>query len=168
MRRTSSCSRAASRRRSKSKSLPNGNRIHGASTRTACPARTRNAARERAWLHADRTADRGRDLRGRRDHRVYAQRRFDPPTRCVGGTYARVVGGGKRTRSDSSDAIDSDTPMPTGTMERQVTMGGREWRVEIKVTDTSNPWLRRADIGWRTPKRLKRRSNRLTGFVGRY
>src|SRR4249920_527233 len=30
----------------------------------------------------------------------------------------------------------SDTPMPTGTTDRQVTMGGRDWSVEVRVSDT--------------------------------
>ncbi len=36
--------------------------------------------------------------------------------------------------------------MPTGTVDRQVTMGDRDWRVEVRISDTVNPWLRRADI----------------------
>jgi general secretion pathway protein I len=62
----------------------------------------------------------------------------------------------------------SDTPMPTGTVGRQVTMGGREWRVQVKVTDTSNPWLRRADIQVAHAETPDASLETLTGFVGRY
>jgi general secretion pathway protein I len=62
----------------------------------------------------------------------------------------------------------SDTPMPTGTVGRQVTMGGREWRVQVKVTDTSNPWLRRADIEVAHAETPDASLETLTGFVGRY
>jgi general secretion pathway protein I len=62
----------------------------------------------------------------------------------------------------------SDTPMPTGTVGRQVSMGGREWRVQVKVTDTSNPWLRRADIRVAHAETPDASLETLTGFVGRY
>jgi len=62
----------------------------------------------------------------------------------------------------------SDTPMPTGTVGRQVSMGGREWRVQVKVTDTSNPWLRRADIQVAHAETPDASLETLTGFVGRY
>lgn len=62
----------------------------------------------------------------------------------------------------------SDSPMPTGTVGRQVTMGGREWRVQVKVTDTSNPWLRRADIQVAHAETPDASLESLTGFIGRY
>jgi general secretion pathway protein I len=62
----------------------------------------------------------------------------------------------------------SDAPMPTGTVGRQVTMGGREWRVQVKVTDTSNPWLRRADIQVAHAETPDASLETLTGFIGRY
>ncbi len=62
----------------------------------------------------------------------------------------------------------SDTPMPTGTTDRQVTMGGRDWRVEIRVSDTVNPWLRRADIGVYHAETPEASLETLTGFIGRY
>jgi general secretion pathway protein I len=61
-----------------------------------------------------------------------------------------------------------DTPIPTGTNKREVTMGGREWRVEVKITDTTNPLLRRADIGIARADNPDAAIGSLTGFVGRY
>jgi len=62
----------------------------------------------------------------------------------------------------------SDTPMPTGTVDRQVTMGGRDWRVEVRVSETVNPWLRRADIGVSQAGTPESSLESLTGFIGRY
>jgi general secretion pathway protein I len=62
----------------------------------------------------------------------------------------------------------SDTPMPTGTVDRQVTMGGRDWRVEIRISETVNPWLRRADIGVSHLDAPESSLESLTGFIGRY
>ena len=62
----------------------------------------------------------------------------------------------------------SDTPMPTGTVDRQVTMGGRDWRVEVRVSETVNPWLRRADIGVSHTDTPESSLESLTGFIGRY
>ena len=62
----------------------------------------------------------------------------------------------------------SDTPMPTGTVDRQVTMGGRDWRVEIRISETVNPWLRRADIGVSHLDSPESSLESLTGFIGRY
>jgi general secretion pathway protein I len=62
----------------------------------------------------------------------------------------------------------SETPMPTGTVDRQVTMGGREWRVEVRISDTVNPWLRRADIGVAHAATPEASLESLTGFIGRY
>ncbi len=64
--------------------------------------------------------------------------------------------------------LNSDTPMPTGTSEHQVSMGGREWRVEIRILDTSNPWLRRADIDVAHGETPDATIQSLTGFIGRY
>ena len=62
----------------------------------------------------------------------------------------------------------SETPMPTGTLDRQVTMGGRDWRVEVRISDTVNPWLRRADIGVAHAETPEASLESLTGFIGRY
>lgn len=64
--------------------------------------------------------------------------------------------------------VNSDTPMPTGTTDHQVTMGGRDWRVEIRVSETVNPWLRRADIGVSHAETPEASLESLTGFIGRY
>jgi general secretion pathway protein I len=64
--------------------------------------------------------------------------------------------------------LNSDSPMPTGTVGRQVTMAGREWRVDVKVTDTTNPWLRRADILVAHAESPEEPLQSLTGFIGRY
>jgi general secretion pathway protein I len=62
----------------------------------------------------------------------------------------------------------TDAPVPTGTTTRDVTMAGRDWRVEVKITDTTNPLLRRADIGVARADKPDASLESLTGFVGRY
>ena len=62
----------------------------------------------------------------------------------------------------------SDTPMPTGTVGRQVAMGGRDWHVDVRISDTSNPWLRRADIQVAHAETPDASLGSLTGFIGRY
>ena len=61
-----------------------------------------------------------------------------------------------------------DTPLPTGTNARQVTMGGREWRVEVRISDTTNPLLRRADVQVAHAESPTASLGSMTGFVGRY
>ncbi len=61
-----------------------------------------------------------------------------------------------------------DAPIPTGTNTRERTMGGREWRLEVKISDTTNPLLRRADIGVARADNPEASLESLTGFVGRY
>jgi general secretion pathway protein I len=62
----------------------------------------------------------------------------------------------------------ADAPIPTGTTTRDVTMAGRDWRVEVKISDTTNPLLRRADIGVARADKPEASLESLTGFVGRY
>ena len=62
----------------------------------------------------------------------------------------------------------TDVPTPTGTNARQVTMGGRDWRVEVKISDTTNPLLRRADIGVARATTPDASLESLSGFIGRY
>ena len=64
--------------------------------------------------------------------------------------------------------LNSDAPMPTGTVDRQVTMGGRDWRVEVRISDTVNPFLRRADIDVAHSETPEASLESLTGFIGRY
>ena len=40
----------------------------------------------------------------------------------------------------------TDEVLPTGRSQERAFMGGREWRLEIDVQDTSHPWLRRVEI----------------------
>lgn len=64
----------------------------------------------------------------------------------------------------------ADTPMPTGTDERQVIMADRTWRVRSTIEGTSHPWLRRVDVEVAIePDRGDSRTvHTLTGFLGRY
>ena len=64
--------------------------------------------------------------------------------------------------------LNVDSPMPTGKELRQVTMGGRNWAVEVKITDTTHPWLRRADIDVAHAETPDTVVSSLTGFIGRY
>ncbi len=40
----------------------------------------------------------------------------------------------------------SDDVLPTGRSRERIFMGGREWRLEIEVLDTTHPWLRRVEV----------------------
>jgi general secretion pathway protein I len=43
-------------------------------------------------------------------------------------------------------AMATDDVLPTGRSQERVFMGGREWRLEIVVQDTTHPWLRRVEV----------------------
>jgi general secretion pathway protein I len=62
----------------------------------------------------------------------------------------------------------TDQPMPTGKDTRQVTMAGRDWLITTRMTDTSHPWLRRADVSVASAQRPDHSITSLTGFIGRY
>ena len=64
--------------------------------------------------------------------------------------------------------LNADSPMPTGKASRQVTMAGREWVVAVKVSDTTHPWLRRADVEVAHADSPDTAVSSLTGFIGRY
>ena len=66
--------------------------------------------------------------------------------------------------------LSTTVPLATGSQTRQVVMSGRSWTVTDKISDTSNPWLRRVDIDVspQDAQRTQAPSYRLTGFVGRY
>jgi len=70
-----------------------------------------------------------------------------------------------RIESRSSDVV-----LPTGRSQERVFMGGREWRLEIEVQDTSNPWLRRVevDVFEVVDSRPIGPIDNLIGFMGRY
>jgi len=40
----------------------------------------------------------------------------------------------------------SDEPLPTGKDRERVFMGGREWRLDVDIVNTTHPWLRRVEI----------------------
>lgn len=62
----------------------------------------------------------------------------------------------------------TEQPMPTGKDTRQVTMAGRDWLVTTRISDTSHPWLRRADISVAAAQSPDDSITSLTGFIGRY
>jgi len=62
----------------------------------------------------------------------------------------------------------TDAAIPTGDVARQVTMGGRDWRVEVRTSDTTSPLLRRADVTVALADAPSTPLQSLTGFVGRY
>lgn len=64
--------------------------------------------------------------------------------------------------------LNVDSPMPTGKDSRQVTMSGRNWAVEVRISDTTHPWLRRADIEVAHAETPDTAISSLTGFIGRY
>jgi general secretion pathway protein I len=64
--------------------------------------------------------------------------------------------------------MNTDTEVPTTTITHQVEMGGREWRVEIRTSETSNPMLRRADITVAHSETPTSPVQTMTGFVGRF
>jgi general secretion pathway protein I len=66
--------------------------------------------------------------------------------------------------------ISSTAPLTTGSQTRQVVMSGRNWTVTDRISDTSNPWLRRVEVEV-APEDVRRsapQAYRLTGFIGRY
>ena len=64
--------------------------------------------------------------------------------------------------------MNTDADIPTNTITHQVEMGGREWRVEVRTSETSNPMLRRADITVARSETPTSPVQTLTGFVGRF
>jgi general secretion pathway protein I len=62
----------------------------------------------------------------------------------------------------------TDEPMPTGNDTRQVSMAGRDWTVSVHISDTTHPWLRRADISVARLDDPDDRVATLSGFIGRY
>ena len=62
----------------------------------------------------------------------------------------------------------TDAEIPTSTITHQVEMGGREWRVEVRTSETSNPMLRRADVTVAHTDTPTTPVQTMTGFVGRY
>jgi general secretion pathway protein I len=64
--------------------------------------------------------------------------------------------------------LNVDSPMPTGKNQQWVTMAGRKWAVDVKITDTTHPWLRRADIDVSHAETPDVVITSLTGFIGRY
>ena len=66
--------------------------------------------------------------------------------------------------------ISNNAPLATGSQSRQVVMSARNWTVTDKISDTSNPWLRRVDVevSPQDGQRAEGPTYRLTGFIGRY
>ena len=64
--------------------------------------------------------------------------------------------------------MNTDAEIPTNTLTHEVEMGGREWRVEVRTTDTSNPMLRRADVTVAHSETPTSPVQTLTGFIGRF
>lgn len=40
----------------------------------------------------------------------------------------------------------TDEPLATGRERERVFMGGREWRLDVAIIDTTHPWLRRVEV----------------------
>jgi general secretion pathway protein I len=64
--------------------------------------------------------------------------------------------------------MNTDAEVPTTTITHQVEMGGREWRVEVRTSETSNPMLRRADVTVAHADTPATPVQTMTGFVGRF
>ena len=64
--------------------------------------------------------------------------------------------------------MNTDAEVPTTTITHQVEMGGREWRVEVRTSETSNPMLRRADVTVARADTPATPVQTMTGFVGRF
>jgi general secretion pathway protein I len=60
--------------------------------------------------------------------------------------------------------------LSTGRTQERVFMGGREWRLEIEVSDTSHPWLRRVEVVAfeLVDDRPVGPIDQMTSFVGRF
>jgi general secretion pathway protein I len=59
-------------------------------------------------------------------------------------------------------------PISTGTQTRRQRMAGREWRVEVAVSSTTHPWLRRVeiDVAEVDDQGEMGHRHRLVGFLG--
>ncbi len=62
----------------------------------------------------------------------------------------------------------TDAAIPTGNVTHQVAMGGRDWRIDIRTTDTTSPLLRRADVSVALADSPTTPLQSMTGFIGRY
>ena len=63
-----------------------------------------------------------------------------------------------------------DEALPTGRDRERVLMSGREWLLEIEVSDTTHPWLRRVDltVSEITEQGEEGPLDQVTAFLGRY
>jgi general secretion pathway protein I len=64
----------------------------------------------------------------------------------------------------------SDEPMPSGRDRKEVTMGSRDWLVNVEVSDTTHPLLKRVeiDVELERPNGDPRQADHMVGFIGRY
>jgi hypothetical protein len=63
-----------------------------------------------------------------------------------------------------------DAALPTGRSRERVTMGGREWLIEVEVADTTHPLLRRVELSVSVVEEGDEIGpiDHLSGFLGRY
>ena len=64
----------------------------------------------------------------------------------------------------------SDEAMPSGRDRKEVTMGSRDWLVNVEVSDTAHPLLKRVeiDVELERPNGDPRQADHMVGFIGRY
>ncbi len=84
-------------------------------------------------------------------------------------TVAHWVTGNHLARLRISAAA-SQEAMPTGRSSERVFMGDREWRIEVEVSDTSHPWLRRVELTTFevVDDRPQGPIDQMVAFLGRY
>ena len=63
-----------------------------------------------------------------------------------------------------------DDVLATGRERERVMMGGRDWLLEIEVSDTTHPWLRRVDlkVSEVTERGEEGPLDQITAFLGRF
>ncbi len=66
--------------------------------------------------------------------------------------------------------ITTTEPLAIGSQTRRQLMAGREWDVEIRILETTHPWLRRVEVEVTLldDQGRGRQVEELLGFVGRY
>ena len=68
------------------------------------------------------------------------------------------------------EAERNDEALPTRRRQERVIMGDREWRLEIELSETSHPWLRRVEMAVFevVDSNPVGPIDQMTAFVGRY
>jgi general secretion pathway protein I len=84
-------------------------------------------------------------------------------------TIARWIGANELAALRMS-RLATNEPIPTGQDRKEVTMANRDWLVNVEVSDTAHPNLKRVeiDVELERPRGDPRQTDHVVGFIGRY